>query len=250
MKMKKIFYILVFVFTSISSVNAAMINLVDWSLNTDELITYAGDPVPSYVNDNGFDFMSGLGTLSVTISGVGAHSVFGFFDHDIDVSTNSFFNEVGDAFGSPNSGQSWEIDEPGYGSFPANVGTGGLVYWGDIFNNFITSSLDNMIFFDAIDGQSLLSADDVSMAMGWDFILDVGETALINFIISDTEIPSGFYLAHTDPQSNQTIYFSSNLNLQSSIQTVPEPGTAVLLTLGFAVFVFAPKRSIMRKIWA
>ena len=83
--------------------------------------------------------------------------------------------------------------------------------------------------------------DDVSMAIGWDFVLAPDETATIDFLLADTAPTSGFYLSHTDPGDPEvmgdetTIYFSSSLD----IIPVPEPATLLLLgtgLLGLAVY--------------
>ena len=81
---------------------------------------------------------------------------------------------------------------------------------GDIyFDNFLDSTLDNRIFYDAFDDQSLSDPDDVSMAMGWDFSLAVGETALLSFVISEdfADMLGGIVLAQTDVESNRPYTF-------------------------------------------
>jgi len=50
--------------------------------------------------------------------------------------------------------------------------------------------------------------DDVSLAMGWDFTLLNGQTALASLTLSEG-IPSGFYLGQHDPCGSH--YFSSSL---------------------------------------
>ena len=106
------------------------------------------------------------------------------------------------ASGTAAAGQSWEIDEPGYS-------------FGDIFSNLLGSTLDNG------NGVPAGSEDDVSMAMGWDFSLLDGETAVIQFLISNSAPVSGFYLTQTDPDSGASIYFSSSLNVGGTV--IPEP---------------------------
>lgn len=110
----------------------------------------------------------------------------------------------------PADGQSWEIDEPGW-------------IFGDIYDNLLDGQLDNS---NSVP-QGL--EDDVSLAMGWKFMLTAGETALITLTLSE-EVPQNFYLAQVDPAG--THYFSSTLAIQSSSSPVPEPATILLFGTG------------------
>lgn len=196
-----------------STASAAIIDLAEYSINIDGTEDYMGT-APA-----GFDDMTGLGTWAVTLSGAGDHSVLGYFDHEIDEDINTFYNEFGAAVGTPGTGQSWEIDEPGWS-------------FGDIYTNFQAGTLDNS------NGVPSGSPDDVSMAMGWDFNLAAGETAYINFILSETmPTNSGFYLVQTDFDSQANVYFSSNLTIRDggNPPPVPEPSTIVLVLSGLGL---------------
>lgn len=227
---------------------APLVSLVEWDFNIDGtvyrppgLATYtppAPGELPPTIDVSTFQFSTsptsggGLGAIIITLNTVGSHSVDIFLDHEIDETINSYTNEVGATSGSPATGQSWEIDEPGYGS--SQIGTGGTPYTGDIFDNFTSSALDNKSFYDANDNQSLNSPDDVSMALGWDFTLAVNEIATLRFIVSEAAPGSGFYLSQSDPDSNITLYFYSTLNIQGPGPDIPEPATSLLLSIGLA----------------
>jgi hypothetical protein len=170
---------------------AADINLFEFGVNSDSTIYTPSDPLPGYVNTGGFDFTTGLGTITATISGSGPHYFSLYVDHEIDEADNTFFNEVGAVIGAPGAGQSWEIDEPGF-------------VYGDIYDNFLAGTLDN--------ANGVPTPDDVSMAMGWDFLLDADDSAVITMQIG-TQAPGGFYLVQTDPDSQASLYFSSTLEL-------------------------------------
>ncbi|MBI4849843.1 MAG: PEP-CTERM sorting domain-containing protein [Nitrospirae bacterium] len=217
---------LVVIAFSASGAMAATINLFDWAFNVDGATYEAanGDSMPT----SGV-LVGGLGTLTWSTSTAASHSIIAFFDHEIDEELNTFYNEYGDTTGTPAAGQSWEIDEPGY-------------VFGDIYNNVLAGSLDNF------NGVPSSLPDDVSMALGWDFSLLSGETAAIEFILSDTAPLSGFYLAHIDPNSQAAIYFSSNLDIRGGGPTpVPEPGTLILLGSGMAGLLFFGKKRLLNK---
>jgi hypothetical protein len=183
---------------------------------------------PAEANLAGFDTTSGLGTVTVVLSGAGSHYIGMYVDHEIDEETNTFFNESGAASGAPAAGQTWEIDEPGW-------------VFGDIYANFDVEALDNS------NGVPAGSEDDVSMALAWDFNLVAGETATATFRVTENA-PGGFYLSHTDPRSQETIYFSSSLRIDGGGTGVPEGGATIgLLGLGLLTLAAAARRSRRRQ---
>jgi hypothetical protein len=173
--------------------------------------------LPVFIDDTAFDWTMGLGTLTVDYNpGVaGDYFIGAFFDHEIDEATNTFFNEVGNVSGSPEAGQSWEIDEPGWTT-------------GDIFFNLQDSVLDNTNTI----GSS--APDDVSMALGWNISLTADENAVINFCLMEILPENIFYLEHIDPDSDEEFYFYSDLEIIGATTPVPEPATLVLMCMGLA----------------
>jgi len=225
-KFKIILIALVFMAFGVSSASAAEIALFDLSFNLNGTEYYLGGayiPVPG-LDDSLFDYSTGLGTLEFTYNpgSAGDYYLLAFFDHEIDFDINSYDNETGASNGTPAAGQSWEIDEPGYAD-------------GDILNNFLGGDLDNKYGYyyyppEPPDPESegyTIFPNDVSMAMGWNFNLAADEYyAIITFLVSETDTGSGFYLSHTDPDSVETFYLSSDLTV------VPEPATMILLGSG------------------
>ncbi len=214
----------------------ATVVLFDWGFNVDGTNYWDISPsdndglapgsLTALIDTSGFDFGTGLGDLTLTISGFGAHSMGLFLDHEIDEGINTFFNEFGATGGGGTAaGQSWEIDEPGF-------------IFGDIFDNFLAGTLDNS------NGVPMGLEDDVAMALGWGFTLGSSETAILDFFVSFTNNAPGFFLQHPDPSSNDSIYFWTDLRIST---TVPEPGTLALLGLGLTGMSLVRKRQRRRQ---
>jgi hypothetical protein len=222
-----------------ASANADPIDLWDYGLNIDGTVSVPtlGDPVPAEADISLFDALTGLGVITVDVIGAGAHFVDLFLDIELDEILNTWFNETGSAVGTAAADQTWEIDEPGFGE---------IDYIGDIFDNFMHSTLDGMVFYDGIFDEFLTDygrdTDDVALAMGWDFVLAADEIATIAFSIGTTAPTSGFYLGQFDPHSERSVFLSSALSIEGGGTTVPEPGTLSLLGLGLIVMAGLRRR--------
>lgn len=206
--------------------SAAAVTLFEYAFNIDGQVANItqGDVVPLAADLSAFDTSTGLGKITLSLSGSGAHSVSLFLDHDIDEAINTFFNESGRATGTPAAGQSWEIDEPG------NV-------FGDIYTNFKLG---------ALDGSNALPAgaeDDVSMAMGWSFVLGAGQQAVIDFSVSPNAPAGGFYLSQVDADSNASLHMWSGLTIIDQNQNVPEPASWMLVAPALAGLVLLRRRA-------
>ena len=173
------------------------------------------------VNDAGFNTTTGLGTITVTVTGAGLKKSYLYFDHELSSDINTFFNENGGTKpGAVPAGLSFEVDEPGWASAPDGPG--------DIYSNFAALTLDNGVF--KVGAATLPQPNDVSMAFGWDFSLLAGETAYISYIVADSlqSIGSRYYLTQSDPDSNETLYFATSLDIRGGgNQPIPEGSTVV-----------------------
>ncbi len=191
------------------------IELFEWAINDDGVICDSlADPpdcnsMPSNWGFSGFDFATGLGTLTATITGAGSHSVLLFLDIEIDEVANTFSNEVGGPGGTLATGQSWEVDEPGF-------------TFGDIYDNLLNGTLDNAV--------GTNDPEDVSVALGWAFTLGADEVATLTFEVGLAKPTDRFYLVQYDPDSDVSIYFSSTEVIRPI--GVPEPATLMLLGTG------------------
>jgi hypothetical protein len=134
-----------------------------------------------------------------------------YVDHEIDETLNTFFNESGAVAGTGPAGLSWEIDDP---------------FLGDIYFNFVAGAPDDM--------NSAPSDADVSMALYWSFLLAPTEIATLTFAIDEAPPAAGFFLSHTDPDSQTALYFSTSLRIADSpAPGIPEPSIGGFLLAAF-----------------
>lgn len=204
--------------------------LTEYAFNVDGVVVdsfYNTMPVtPS------FDTSTGLGTFSFSFSS-GSHSVLAFFDHEINLIENGWAQEFGETSGTIKSGQSWQIDEPDYGNNS---------YYGTIYTDFADNALQNK--------NLIPNRDDVSMSLGWNFIVEDGLKADVTFILSQYAPNDSFYLMQFDDSPDSSgnfdkIYLSSTLvSMPDNPNTpVPEPSTIVLLgTALVGLGLYARKR--------
>ncbi|MBN1930700.1 MAG: PEP-CTERM sorting domain-containing protein [Desulfobacterales bacterium] len=224
-KLQIIFLSVLFLGLSLMPASAVTISLYDWAFKIDETLTVAPaeyDTSGMPVDITGGALIGDLGELTWKTYEAGPHNFIAFFDYEIDEAINTFFNEYGTAIDSPKIKQSWEIDDPCFG---------------DIYAHVLAGVLDNT---NAVPEGS---KDDVSWAMGWEFFLNPGDWAEI-FINLSYEVPdSGFYLAQTDPDSDATIYFSSELK----IHPIPEPCTVMLFGTGILGLIGFTRKNLSKR---
>ena len=94
--------------SAVTSLEEMVFN-IDLSGGTYDYFRPVGSPAIPGVDLSGFNTDTGLGTIHIAISGTGSHSVFSFFDHDIDLSGNGYINEVGSAHGAAAAGEAGRL---------------------------------------------------------------------------------------------------------------------------------------------
>lgn len=178
---------------------------------------------PGLIDDGSFDYSTGLGVLTVSRLGVGAHRVSAYFDIDITdfLSGNPPSNDRGSVLGVAAAGQRWEIDSLS----------------GDILSHIYGGRpLDNSI--------SSFTPMDVTMALSWDFVLAPGEAAVIKFTTASLDSGVGLALVQRDDLIGfPTVYFNSDLEIRSAATSVPEPSTLLLVGLGVGAAEFRRRRA-------
>jgi hypothetical protein len=195
------------------------------------------------LNAGAFDGATGLGTLHLVFTpGVaGVYHFDAFFDHQLHV---PFYDEFGQVGGAPGAGISWQIDEPGFGD--ANR-------LGTIFTNTTTNSLDNTNHVAGTTSNFLNDCgantlghpvdpscnNDVSLAMGFNFILAADEQALIALLVSEAPPTGGFFLRQVDPGTPSAIYLTGSIEIGPR-PPVPEPTGLVLM---------ATMAGLARRVW-
>jgi hypothetical protein len=200
------------------------------------------------LESGGFDTATGLGILVLTFApGVsGAHFFDAYFDHELHV---PLYNEYGSVGGAPDAGVSWQIDEPGFGD-GNRVGT--------IFGNAKANALDNANHVPGIASNFLGDCgangagspnaacnNDVSLALGFNFVLAADEKAVITFVAGQTAPPGGFYLEQLSPADGNPAQAADSLFLTGalSILPAPEPSSSLLTLTGLIGLALRARRA-------
>lgn len=165
----------------------------------------------------GINAGTGLGTRTFTFSQSGTYDVRAFFDLDLSLPETGFSNEYGAVFNGSKlkSGQSWEIDEPGYN-------------YGNLHTNFNGSGFSN--------NNDVIGTDDVGVGLGWQFTLAENQKATLYFTASDSADSSLFYLGQFDAfESNDPVFFYTDLRIDPTGEQTPVPEPSTFLLLGSAL---------------
>jgi hypothetical protein len=229
-----------------------VVDLQEWGFNVngtiiDNLNGNAVTDLPAYFNYSGFDFNTGLGTVTVTFSAPGIYAIAAMFDHEMNQTINGFTDEYASQTGLRAAGQSFQMETPL-----------------DVYNFFsafnATTPLENAVEFGPAEdgsGNPIQNPSDQSMALGQIFDLVAGQTGVLTFTVGRDVPASGMYLQQFDqgfagsglpgdPSADPgSIYFSSNLTTETA--SVPEPETLVLVLTGLASVVMWKNRLFRKR---
>ncbi len=225
---------MVLVVCSANLASAAVYNMYESFTNSDGTLTWGADP--SLLVPTSSDFTAPL-TWSATFNTIGLHYFGVFVDPEIDELLNTYYNEKGSAQGTLAAGQSWQIGDP-------------------VADNTVSPNIYDLASRGTLTNSDLNGgiANDVALALGWNFNLGANQTATLSFTLSDILPTSGFFLHQYDPgispegvqvSDPASLYFYSTLLIEDTggNTPVPEPSTIVLLGTALAgLGLYARKR--------
>ncbi len=212
--------------------------LYDWSVNINGT-TYNPPGLPGSVNSAGFDFGTGLGSMTITFNNPGAN--YGGIYLSPYWGSTACGGDCIDAYGTVNGllplNLSYSIGWPG-----ADLGLGFTV-----FDLFAANTLDNTNHVPAYSPPGPLSSPccDVALAENFGFTLGAGENGILTFNTSTTAPQSGFYLQVTDHDTGQNYYLTESFNIET--QGAPEPTSALLLIAGMGAVLGLRRKAAASK---
>ena len=199
------------------------------------------------LNSAGFNGTTGLGTLTFTDTGAGAHSFNVFFDHSL---TAPFYNEYGAVSAAPPvAGQSWEIGDSFASTIYSDTQAGVLTN-----TNMLPGQTDN--YLNTCSGPTCNG--DVAMAMGFNYTLLAGQTETVTLTVSHTQPTSGFYLEEIHPldagaapppgNGSPVTIFLTGSAVTNTTTVIPEPSTWLLLSSGLLglLFFWSRRRDLLQ----
>lgn len=244
-------------------------SLQDWEFNINGTDYYpAGGATLGSVpglDASAFNSTTGIGTITITFDpgAAGSYFVGGWFFDPVGV---PFYNEYGQVNGSPDAGQSYEIDVPEYDVLSANHGAGTIVddlAAGALTNtNTVPGTLSDYLFNCGANGGGAATAacnDFVSMALGFNFSLTADQEEVITLDLSSTD-PGGFSLQDVHPIDGSntaaaSVFYSGSAVAECSVNCggggppppVPEPSYTSFAAIGMVALTLILRKRLPKK---
>lgn len=237
-------------------------SLQDWEFNVNgtDYFTAGGATFASVpgLDASGFDTTTSLGTFTLTFDPgtAGSYYIGAWF---FDPASLPFYNEYGAVNGSPDAGQSWQIDIPEYDAVSANHGSGTIL--DNLANgalsdtNSVPGTTSNYLNDCGANSGGAVNTscnDLVSMAQGFNFTLTASQEEVITLTLSSSN-PGGFSLQEIHPVdgANPTetdLFYQGSAAVQGvGGGTVPEPGSWLLLATGLAFLGTGVRRRLVKR---
>jgi hypothetical protein len=199
--------------------------LADWCVQLDG-VTCQPDPTPAGVNAAGWNTATGMGTLTFTFSGTGAH-VGGVY---LSMFQDGGFGNLSNAFGNGDvaAGGTFEVAAPG------GIGT-------TLYDRWVGNTLANNSSVTTYVAPPNACCD-VAFAMLRAFNLAAGEHATLSYHIG-TVAPGGLYLYQTNYDTGDSAFLSESFQITGGgVPGVPEPGAIWLMVTAGAATLWVRRR--------
>jgi hypothetical protein len=175
-----------------------------------------------------------LGTVSIVV-GAGTYNVFAFFNYAVGAGS---YNQFATTVGTLTAGQVYSVDAPGD---PSAGGTVTPYSPGYLQNQYSLGTLDNTNHLSNSTCTSTNTCEPVAVSLGYtNIVVPDGKQELITFTVSSTPPSDGFYVAQTNPQSGDTLFFSADPQVQQV--GTPEPASMALIGSGLGLVFWAVRR--------
>jgi hypothetical protein len=175
-----------------------------------------------------------LGTVSIVV-GPGSYNVFAFFSYAVGAGS---FSQYATTVGTLTAGQVYSVDAPGD---PSDGGSVTPYTPGFLQNQYSLGTLDNTNHLDSGACASTNSCEPVGVSLGYtNIVVPDGQNELITFTVSNTPPSDGFYVSQTNPQTGDTLFFSSDPQVQQIAS--PEPASMALFGSGLGLMLWAVRR--------
>ena len=202
--------------------------LYDWSANINGA-TFNPPALPGSVDSTGFDFATGLGTMTMTFA-AGTHYGGVYLNIYFDSGLGFVSDAYGAVGGAASSLESYQLADPNLGQ---------------LWLNFVNNALDgtNTVSTYSPPGPPPGACCDVGLALIRRVTVNAGNTGSLTFVIGTSQPSSGFFLMETSHDSGETVYLSESFTQSEGPQpAIPEPATWLLMSSGVVLLALSRRK--------